>query len=174
MQSVLANDGLDAAVSSDDATVRSIVQQLVSAWNRGNATDFAAPFSDQADFVAFEGTHLQGRVQIEAFHERWFATVLKGTRLEGDAAFVHFLTPELAVMHAVANLTLAGSLGPAASRESMQLFVMRKQPDGSWLADAVMNARKVSLERQQLWDDYGSLSETDQRQVAAMAASLKG
>jgi uncharacterized protein (TIGR02246 family) len=113
---------LPGAISPDPAderAVRQIVVQLIEAWNSGRGDLFAAPFTKTADFVAFEGTHLHGRQEVEAFHQQLFDTSLRGTRLNGDAKFVHFLTPALAVMHGIASMTLAGHATPIVSRESM-------------------------------------------------------
>jgi pyruvate/2-oxoglutarate dehydrogenase complex dihydrolipoamide dehydrogenase (E3) component len=35
---------------------------MIDAWNRGSGEGFAAPFSETADFITFEGTHLKGRI----------------------------------------------------------------------------------------------------------------
>jgi len=40
-----------------------------------DALAVAAPFTDDADFVVFEGTHLKGRQQIASFTQQIFDTV---------------------------------------------------------------------------------------------------
>jgi uncharacterized protein (TIGR02246 family) len=40
----------------DEATIRSFPNAMIAAWNRGDAMAFAAPFADDATFIAFEGT----------------------------------------------------------------------------------------------------------------------
>lgn len=60
---------------------------------------FIAPFTDDADFVAFEGAHLKGREEITLFHQRMFETAVKASRIEGDVKFVRFMSPIVAVMH---------------------------------------------------------------------------
>jgi uncharacterized protein (TIGR02246 family) len=68
--------------------------RMIEAWNKGSGADFAAPFTESADFVAFEGTHWKGRQEITAFHQKLFDTSVKGSRLvEGEVKFVRFLTP---------------------------------------------------------------------------------
>jgi hypothetical protein len=52
--------------SEDEAQLSDIPLQMIEAWNRGDAEAFAAPFSETADFIAFEGTHLHGRSEIAA------------------------------------------------------------------------------------------------------------
>jgi uncharacterized protein (TIGR02246 family) len=46
--------------ADDEDAIRAIHQCMIDAWNTGDAAAFAAPFTDEADFVAFEGTHLKG------------------------------------------------------------------------------------------------------------------
>jgi uncharacterized protein (TIGR02246 family) len=48
---------------------------MIDAWNTGDSLAFAAPFTDDADFVVFEGTHLKGRQQIASLTQQIFDTV---------------------------------------------------------------------------------------------------
>jgi uncharacterized protein (TIGR02246 family) len=160
-----------AADSADEAAIRAIPVRMVEAWNRGSAADFAAPFTGTADFIAFEGTRLKGRRAIADFHRKIFADEVKGTRLEGEARFVQFLSPELAVMHAAARVRLAGQQAPSPSRDSMQLFVVRKQQH-EWRVDAVLNARQLTLERQFFLDQFDAMPAQAQRRVVDLVASL--
>jgi chorismate mutase len=70
--------------ATDEDPIRAIHQKMIDAWNSGNGVAFAAPFTNDADFVAFEGTHLKGRQEIASFHRQAFETVAKGSRLEGE------------------------------------------------------------------------------------------
>jgi uncharacterized protein (TIGR02246 family) len=156
---------------ADDAAIRAIPGQMVDAWNRGSGEGFAASFADDANFIAFEGTHLEGRRQIVEFHQRIFETMVKGSRLEGEAKFVRFLGPDLAVMHAVARVALPGRADVSPSRDSMQLFVVSKTA-GRWLVDAMLNARQLTIDRQFLLDDLESLPAPAQRKVHDFIRSL--
>lgn len=158
--------------AADEAAIRDVVRWMVDAWNRGSAEDFTSAFSEDADFVVFEGTHLVGRRAITAFHQRIFDTVVKGSRLWQEVKFVRFVSPDLAVMHAVGGTVLPGASDPSPSRDSMQIFVLARR-DGVWCVDALLNARKVTLERQPFWDDFESLPGEAQRRVMDLVASLK-
>ena len=46
---------------------------MIDAWNAGNGAAFAAPFSDTADFIAFEGTHLKGRWALVLLSAEWYS-----------------------------------------------------------------------------------------------------
>lgn len=158
--------------NSDEAAISAIPLQLAEAWNRGSGEDFAAPFAEQADFIAFEGTHLKGRREIALFHQQIFDTTVKGSRIEGEVKFVRFLSPELAVMHSIVRVTLPGRTEFSPGRDSMQIFVVAKR-DGEWRAEALLKARKVTLGRQYFLDDLDSLPAESQRQVSEFVASLK-
>jgi uncharacterized protein (TIGR02246 family) len=158
--------------TADEDAIRAIPQRMIDAWNKGSGEAFAAPFTEDADFVAFEGTHLKGRQEIASFHQQIFDTVVKGSRLEGGVKFVSFLNPQLAVMHSTALVTLPGQKDPSPSRDSMQLFVVAKR-DGEWRAEAVLNARRLTIERQLFSDDFDSLPKEAQRQVTDLVTSLK-
>lgn len=157
--------------TADEAAIRELPMRMIAAWNAGDAEGFASPFSDTADFIAFEGTHLKGRAEIAAFHRRLFSGDLKGTRLDGGVLFVRFLNPTVAVMHAWAGTYLAGHAKPAASRDSMQLFVV-VQRAGAWRAEAMLNARRLTLEQQYFADELDELPESGQREVRDLAHSL--
>jgi uncharacterized protein (TIGR02246 family) len=163
----------DAAtpVTADEAAIRAILAQLADAWNTGDGAAFAAPFAEDADFIAFEGTHLRGREEIAAFHVHAFETVVKGSRLAGEVKFVRFLNPELALMHSCAYVTLPGQTKASPSRDSMELFVVAKR-DGSWQAVGMMNSRRLTVERQLLLDDVVALPDGSQRPVREIVASI--
>jgi uncharacterized protein (TIGR02246 family) len=158
--------------AADDDAIRAIHQQMIDAWDASSGAAFAAPFTDDADVVAFEGTHLQGRQEITAFHQQAFDTVVKGSRLEGEVKFVRFLSSRLAVMHSVIRVTLPGYTAASPGRDSMQLYVVTNR-DGEWRAEAVLNARRVTLERQFFLDDVDALPAAAQRQVTDLVASPK-
>jgi uncharacterized protein (TIGR02246 family) len=156
----------------DETTVRDLHEQMIVAWNIGSGADFARSFSEQADFIAFEGTHLKGRAAIQEFHQKLFDTELRGTRLEGGVSFVRFLGPALAVMHSWVTTTLAGQTNASSSRDSMQLFVAVKVGE-QWHFEAMLNARRISMEQQLFQDQFETLSAGDQREVTRKVAAMR-
>ena len=166
------NSQTTTQTAADEDAIRAIHQRMIDAWNAGDAAAFAAPFTDEANFVAFEGTHLKGRREIASFHQRVFDTVVKGTRLQGEVKFVHFLSAVVAVMHSVVRVTLRGQTEASPSRDSMQLTVVAKR-NGERRSEGLMNARRLTMERQLFLDDIDALPTEAQRQVTDLVASLK-
>jgi uncharacterized protein (TIGR02246 family) len=97
-----------ASTPADEDVIRAIHRRMIDAWNAGDGAAFAASFTDGADFVVWDGTHVKGRQQIASFTQRIFDTVVKGSRFEGEVNFVRFLSPVLAVMHSEVRVTLPG------------------------------------------------------------------
>jgi hypothetical protein len=75
------------------------------------------------------------------------------------------------VMHSLAQITLPGQTEASPSRDSMELFVVTKR-DGLWKAQAMMNGRRLTMERQLLLDDFVSLPAEPQRRVTDFVTSL--
>jgi uncharacterized protein (TIGR02246 family) len=65
--------------------------RVIDAWGAGDAEAFAAPFRDDAVFVAFDGSVLVGRAQIAAAHRELFERWLKGSRLVDERTVVRFV-----------------------------------------------------------------------------------
>jgi hypothetical protein len=97
---------------------------------------------------------------------------VKGTRLQGEVKFVRFLSAAHAVMHSVVSVTLQGQPEASPSRDSMQLKVVAKR-DGEWRSEGLMNARRLTMERQLFLDDIDALPAEAQCQVTDLVASLK-
>ena len=125
---------------ADEAAVRGLYRQLMDGWNRGSGADFAAAFAEDGDLVAFDGTHFKGRGEIETSHQELFDRWLKGTRLVGHVEDVRFLSPDVAVMHAVGGTVMRGKTEPSPERDSIQTLVATRR-DGEWRLAAFQNTR---------------------------------
>jgi uncharacterized protein (TIGR02246 family) len=86
---------------------------------------FAAPFAEDGDFIAFDGTHFKGRQKIAQFHQPLFETHLKGTRLVGEVTSVRFLSPDVVLMHAAGGTVMHGKSAPSPERDSIQTPALR-------------------------------------------------
>jgi uncharacterized protein (TIGR02246 family) len=131
---------------ADEAAVQVLYQQMMDAWNQGSAEAFAAPFDDESDFIAFDGTHFKGRHEIASFHQPLFDKWLKGTRLVGQVMSVRFLSSDIAVMHAIGGTVMRGKSAPAPERASIQTLVAARQ-GGEWRLAAFQNTRMRPIGR---------------------------
>jgi uncharacterized protein (TIGR02246 family) len=125
---------------ADEAAVRGLYRQLMDAWNRGSGDAFAAVFTQEGELVAFDGTHFKGHNEIAPLHQQLFDKWMKGTRLVGQVKDVRFLSPDVAVMHAVGGTVMPGKAEPSPERDSIQTLVAIRQ-SGEWRLAAFQNTR---------------------------------
>jgi uncharacterized protein (TIGR02246 family) len=126
--------------SAAEAAVRALYQELMDGWNQGTGDAFAAVFTEDGNLVAFDGTRFKGREEIAPFHQELFDRWMKGTRLVGEVEDVRFLSPDVALMHAVGSTVMRGKTEPSPERDSIQTLVAVRQ-DGEWRLAAFQNTR---------------------------------
>lgn len=128
------------SATEGEAAVQALYRDLMDGWNKGSADAFAAPFADDGDLIGFDGTHLKGRREIVTFHQPLFDKWLKGTRLVGEVRRVHFLTPDVALIHALGGTVMRGKPTPSPERDSVQTLVATRT-DPTWSLAAFQNTR---------------------------------
>jgi uncharacterized protein (TIGR02246 family) len=125
---------------AEETAVCALYQQLIDGWNDGSSEAFAAPFAEDGDLIGFDGTHLKGRQKIAPFHGRLFGAYLKGTRLVGRIKSVRFLSPDVALVHAVGGTLRRGKSDPSPKRDSIQTLVAVRRGD-EWCVAAFQNTQ---------------------------------
>lgn len=128
------------AAASDDASVRRLLDQPNEAWERGDATAYAAFFTEDGDLIAFDGTHVVGRTAIAGFMQQNFDGPLKNTRVSAEVRDLRFLTADVAIMHTEGAVLFPGENEIPASRNSVQTFVATRTDEG-WRIAAFHNTR---------------------------------
>src|SRR4051812_19246248 len=93
--------------ANPEAEVRALYQQLLDAWNRRSAQDMAARFGAAGNIVGFDGSQMNGPAEIEAqltpiFRDHPTAAYVAIVRE------VRFVTPEVAILRAVAGMVPPG------------------------------------------------------------------
>jgi len=165
-------DSQTTQTTADEDAIRAIHQRMNRRLEHRRCRSLRRPIHRRCGFYRFRGDALKGRREIASFHQRIFDTVVKGTRLQDEVKFVRFLSPVLAVMHSGVRVTLQRQTEASPSRDSMQLTVVAKR-GGEWRGEGLMNARRLTMERQLFLDDIDSLPAEAQRQVTGLVVSLK-
>lgn len=113
-----------------EAAIITLYQQLLDAWNRRNAGNYAALFDEEAHIIGFDGSLMHGPVEIETTIGQIFADHPTAAYV-GKVRGVRFLSPEIAILRAVVGMTPPGQsdLNPAAN--AIQTLVAVRQ-DGRW------------------------------------------
>lgn len=101
----------------------------------------AAIFSEDADLVVGDGTHLRGRSEIAAYFPRMiagadvFGTSIEGTRVTSEIQSVRFLDDHVALLLTQGGILFAGESEVPPERRGIQTTVLVEQ-NGAWLAAA--------------------------------------
>ncbi len=107
--------------------VRLLYQDLSGRWNRRDADGIAELFEEQGSLVGFDGDPVDGRARIAAHLKALFAKP-KTPAYAAQVEDIRLVTPEVAVLRAVAGIVLPG--GPAAgSVTALQTLVAAKGRD---------------------------------------------
>jgi uncharacterized protein (TIGR02246 family) len=124
----------------DETVIHTLFDELLAAWGRGDGHAYGALFTDNADYVAFDGSHTKGQRTIAESHQKLFDSWLKGTRLSGEIVSLRFLKPDVAIIHATGATLMPGKDRPV--RPSIQTLIAVKQDD-VWRFAAFHNTRIV-------------------------------
>lgn len=125
---------------TDEAKIHALFEDLLEDWGRGDGEAYGSRFTEDADYVAFDGSHTKGRADIASSHQELFDRFLKGTRLTGHVLSVKFLTPDVAVIHATGGTVMRGKTRPSPERDSVQTLIAVKCEE-KWRFAAFHNSR---------------------------------
>jgi uncharacterized protein (TIGR02246 family) len=128
------------ATDQDERAIRELFTRLLDDWGRGDGKAYGSRFTEDADYVAFDGSRTKGRSAIAASHQQLFDKYLKGTRLTGRIESVRFLNPDTALVHASGGTVMRRKTRPSPERDSIQTLVAVRRDD-EWRFAAFHNSR---------------------------------
>jgi uncharacterized protein (TIGR02246 family) len=124
-------------------SIKKPIVDFSSAWDEKSGGMMALCFTDDAHFVAYDGTNLIGGKAIGDWHQPALNTVLRGTTLKQEIHSIQMLTPDLALAF--------GSGGPVdeqASAKSKLLgdshvtFLVKRVTSDDWKISLLQVTRK--------------------------------
>jgi len=126
----------------DEHEIHTLLANLLDDWGRGDGAAYGSRFTEDVDYVAFDGSITRGRQAVVDSHQALFDKWMKGTRLVGQIDSIRFLDEagDVALVHAAGSTILAGETRPRRSRDSIQTLVAVKQA-GAWRFTAFHNGR---------------------------------
>ncbi len=130
-----------STIFQDEIAIRQLFENLIKSWNKGDGEAYASQFTEDSDYIAFDGTHFKGRRANADNHQKLFDTFLKGSTLEQQRITdLRFLVPDVALLHMVGTVNLKWQKRVAAGRFSIQTLVAVRQ-NGEWKFAAFQNTR---------------------------------
>jgi len=118
------------APSTGEGEVRSLYHAWLQRWNERNAVDMAGLFAEDGSLVGFDGSQVNGRADLEA-HLRGIFADHPTSAYVGIVRSVRFLTPQVAVLCAVAGTVPPGGSDINPAVNAVQTLVAAQQ-QGRW------------------------------------------
>jgi uncharacterized protein (TIGR02246 family) len=116
--------------SADEQALHTLFQELQDGWNQGDGQAYAASFTEDADYIVWNGIYLKGRQAIAAAHQQLFETRFQGSRLEGFIKHIRFLSDDIALVHLHGRPQIPGQAVPAPEQYSIQTLIGTRRADG--------------------------------------------
>jgi uncharacterized protein (TIGR02246 family) len=128
---------IPSPTNPEDRDVISLYKQLHNCWNDRDAPGMAGLFAEDGHVVGFDGSQIDGRDNIAGEMARIFASHMTAAYV-GIVREVRFLSPEIALLRAVAGMVPRGQqeINPAVN--AIQTLVAEKQA-GRWRAVLYQN-----------------------------------
>ena len=127
-------------MESDDAQLTALFERLMRAWTDNDAVAYGACFTEDSDYVSYDGTRAIGRRPMQQAHEQLFRGVLAGSALVGDIESVRHVGRDVAVLHGTASVLMPWRRALPRRRLSRQTLVAVRTEAG-WRFTALHNGR---------------------------------
>lgn len=112
-----------------------VAGRMRDAW--GNATAYAACFTEDGDLLNRFGEVFHGRPAIEAQMRRFFATPAGRSAQSMEVIHSRFVTPDVVLMHVESRVVFPPD-GPVPEAHNRQTMILRSEGD-TWKVTAFQN-----------------------------------
>ena len=128
----------------DEAAIRAIVAEQVTAWNAGDAVAFSKSFAEQGSFTNIRGTVFYGHKAFEDRHREIFTGFFKGSRLSMSVSRIRFVRPDVAIVDVATELSNLRGAPPGVRPNAAGKIVTRLQQvlvkdQGVWRVESYHN-----------------------------------
>jgi len=124
----------------ENSLVLDAMSALRESWAAGSGRQYAEVFTIDSRYVAFDGTVLNGRHEIDAFHQRAFDSHLRHTELELELQHLQAVGPGRWLLCSRGGIVHRKSDARRLTGASVQIFVGRED-SGKLLIEAFQNTR---------------------------------
>ncbi len=126
---------------NESAAIKELLNRLDTAWGKNaELSIYSSCFTEDADYVTFQGLRLKGRNEITEVHEKLFKGILRDSKMVVVEQEQKFLTPDVAIVHRIGAVLMRWQKKTPKSRLSINTNVVVKQ-NGEWKVAAFQNGR---------------------------------
>jgi len=109
--------------------VRALYESVLSAWNRRNGAEMAAPFAEHCLLIGFDGSTMHSRDEIARAMAAIFADHATGAYV-GKVRSVQVVAPGIVLLLAATGVVPAGAADLNPALNAWQTVVAQQQGDG--------------------------------------------
>jgi uncharacterized protein (TIGR02246 family) len=84
--------------TNDEAMIHQLINELVEAWNRGDAEAYGARYLDDATFTNVNGMFHVSRKEFDQRHDEFFRGALKGSAITLTPRKIRFVRPDVTIV----------------------------------------------------------------------------
>lgn len=133
-----------ASPDDDEAAVRDIIHEQITAWNSGDAVGFSRRFAADGTFTNIRGQFFTGRETFIQKHEVLFKGPFLGSTLKADLVSLRFVRPDIAIVETLTSLSgiqklFAGTNTDEMGRLRTRLLQVLLKNEGKWTIIAYHN-----------------------------------
>jgi len=128
----------DMMMTADERNIHHLFDTIRQAWSSGDANLFASCFTEDSDYINFQGEHLEGKEANKEAHQKMFNSFLKNSTLLGDIQKIKFISDEVAVVHCLTGIKAQWQR--VVSKNKINTNVVVKQ-NGEWKISAFHNTQ---------------------------------
>ncbi len=119
------------------ATIVALHAQLLDAWNRRSAEDYAALFAEAGTVVGFDGSQMHGRAEIQSQLSEIFGSHPTAAYV-ANVHDVRLIGPDVAVLTAGAGMVPPGAADINPAVNAIQVLVVSRHNE-DWLVESFQN-----------------------------------
>lgn len=112
----------------DKIIIEELHKKLLSSWNKQDAKGMASLFTNDGNTIGFDGSQIDGRVQIEDEMQKIFSNH-KTASYVWKVREVRFINTEVALLRAVVGMVPPGKKEIMPERNAIQSLVAVKEKD---------------------------------------------
>lgn len=116
--------------AEDEKAIRQVMENIEAAWAAGDGKKFATYFTDDVDYMVWNGMYNSGREANEKGHQQIFDTFYKGTELKNKFRKIRFLSENIVAVHLESGIYKNGKKLEDVP-DAVPLLIFQKT-DGKW------------------------------------------
>ncbi|MGX1134066.1 uncharacterized protein (TIGR02246 family) [Streptomyces glaucescens] len=124
-----------------ETEIRELFAEYCKTWTEGDAAAFGRLFTEDADYVSYDGSWAAGVARLQDNHDKLFRGVIAGSAMVGRIESLRFITDSVAVLVGNGSVLMPWRSKLPKRRLSRQIIVCTRAPEG-WRIAAIQNGRQ--------------------------------